>query len=128
MARPRARELTERELEVMHEFWKQEGAPTAAEIRDHLATAGLDRAYTTVATLVRSLHEKGFLIQVNQARPFQYRVARSFDDVSQRFVGDLIERVFRGSREQLFVRLFKDRPLTQGELAVLSEVLEGQAP
>jgi BlaI family penicillinase repressor len=128
MARPRARDLTERELEVMHEFWKHEGDATAALIRDRLAAAGLDRAYTTVATLVRTLHEKGFLAQVNQARPFQYRVARSFDDVSDRFVGDLIERVFRGSREQLFVRLFKNRKLTSGELAVLSEVLEGREP
>jgi predicted transcriptional regulator len=128
MARPRARDLTARELEVMHEFWKEDGDATAALIRDRLATAGLDRAYTTVATLVRGLHEKGFLVQVNQARPFQYRAARSFDDVSERFVGDLIERVFRGSREQLFVRLFKDRKLTSGELAVLSEVLEGRVP
>jgi BlaI family transcriptional regulator, penicillinase repressor len=128
MARPRARDLTERELEVMHAFWRVERDATAAEIREHLAAAGLDRAYTTVATLVRGLHEKGFLAQVNQARPFQFRVVRSFDDVSERFVGDLIERVFRGSREQLFVRLFKDRKLTSGELAVLSEVLEGQNP
>jgi BlaI family transcriptional regulator, penicillinase repressor len=128
MARPRARDLTGRELEVMHAFWKHEGDATAALIRDRLAAAGLDRAYTTVATLVRTLHEKGFLDQVNRARPFQYRTARSFDDVSERFVGDLIERVFRGSREQLFVRLFKNRKLTSGELAVLSEVLEGQQP
>src|SRR5207244_11054487 len=67
MARPPARDLTERELEVMHVFWKHPDA-TAAEARDHLAAAGLDRAYTTVATLVRILYEKGFLEPMNTER------------------------------------------------------------
>ena len=69
MARPPAKELTERELEVMHVFWNR-GESTVAEVRDVLAAAGLDRAYTTVATLVRILADKRFLIQTNQERPF----------------------------------------------------------
>ena len=124
MARPRARDLTERELEVMHAFWNEEGDATASEVRDRLAASGLDRTYTTIATLVRNLHEKGFLAQVNEARPFRYRVARTFEDISGRFLGDLIERVFRGSREQLFVRLLKDRKLTARERAALTEILK----
>ena len=59
MARPPAKDLTERELEVMHVFWKH-GEATAALARDRLADAGLDRTYTTIANLVRLLHEKGF--------------------------------------------------------------------
>ena len=43
MARPPAKDLTERELEVMHVFW-QSGEQTAAEARDRLAAAGLDRS------------------------------------------------------------------------------------
>ena len=39
MARPPARELTERELEVMHVFWSR-GEATAAEARDELAAVG----------------------------------------------------------------------------------------
>ena len=128
MGRPRARDLTERELEVMHAFWSQEGDATASEIRDRLAASGLDRTYTTIATLVRNLHEKGFLAQVNEARPFLYRVARTFEDISGRFLGDLIDRVFRGSREQLFVRLLRDRKLTARERAALTEILKEELP
>ncbi len=124
MARPPARDLTERELEVMHAFWNHEGDATASEIRDRLAASGLDRAYTTVATLVRILHEKGFLEQVNPARPFRYRALRSFEEVSERFLGDMILRVFKGSREQLFVRLFTQRKLTAQERAALSRILQ----
>ena len=124
MARP-AEELTERELEVMHVFWGR-GEATAAEARDRLAAAGLDRAYPTVANLVRALHEKGFLRQTNEERPFRYAAARSYEDVSGRLLGDVLRRVFRGSREQLLVRLMERRKLTAKERAVLEEILKEQ--
>ena len=122
MARPRARELTERELEVMHVFWDR-GESTVAEVRDEMATAGRDLAYTTVATLTRILSEKGFLKQTNAERPFRYRPVRSFKEVSRSLVGDLVERVFHGSREQLLLRLFDERKLTRQERALLESIL-----
>jgi BlaI family transcriptional regulator, penicillinase repressor len=124
MARP-AEELTERELEVMHVFWGR-GEATAAEARDRLAAAGLDRAYPTVANLVRALHEKGFLRQTNEERPFRYAAARSYEEVSGRLLGDVLRRVFHGSREQLLVRLMERRKLTARERAVLEEILKEQ--
>ena len=126
MARPPAKELTERELEVMHVFWNV-GQAAAAEIRDQLAASGRELAYTTVATLIRILSDKGFLKQTNAERPFQYRPVRSFEEVSRNIVSDLIERVFRGSREQLVVRLLEERKLTAKERATL-EALVQQLP
>jgi predicted transcriptional regulator len=127
MTRPPAKDLTERELEVMHVFWK-EGEATAAEVRDRLAAAGLDRAYPTIANLVHALHEKGFLEQTSAERPYRYRPAQSYEAVSRRLLGDVIERVFRGSREQLLLRLVEQRKLTARERAVLEGILqeEGQ--
>src|SRR5215213_6214431 len=125
MARPPARDLTERELEVMHLFWRRDEA-TAAEARDLLADAGVDRAYTTIATLVRILHEKGYLRPTNAERPFRYRAVRTYEEVSGRLLGDLIQRVFRGSREQLFLRLVKQRKLTARERALLEDILKEQ--
>ena len=123
MGRPKAKDLTERELEVMHIFWNQ-GECSAAEARDHLAAAGLDRAYTTIATLVRTLHEKGFLKQMNEERPFRYTACRSYEEVSKRLLGDLIDRVFRGSRSQLLYRLVEEKTLTAEERAVLEKILK----
>jgi len=127
MVRPAAKELTQRELEVMHVFWTA-GQSTAAEIRDRLAAAGRDLAYTTVATLVRILTEKGFLEQTTTERPFQYRPVRSFEEVSHSILGDLIERLFHGSREQLLVRLLAERRLTAKERAVLEAILREKKP
>jgi predicted transcriptional regulator len=125
MGRPPAKDLTERELEVLHVFWKH-GEGTAAEARDRLASAGLDRNYTTIANLVRTLQDKGFLRQVNRERPFVYRPARSYEEVTGRLLGDLIQRVFRGSRAQLLYRLVEQRKLTAEERAVLEQILKDQ--
>jgi predicted transcriptional regulator len=123
MGRPAAKALTERELEVMHVFWR-EGELSASEARDRLAATGLDRTYTTIANLVRGLHDKGFLRQVNDERPFRYRPSRSYEDVSGRLLGDLLRRAFRGSRAQLLKRLVEQRKLTAEERAVLEQILK----
>ena len=106
----------------MHVFWNR-GESTVADVRDVLAESGLDRAYTTVATLVRILADKRFLVQTNDERPFTYRPARSHDDVSRKLVSELVERVFRGSREQLLVCLMEQKALTDKERALLSDIL-----
>ena len=124
MGRPPAKDLTERELEVMHVFWGR-GEMTIAECRDELAREGRDLAYTTVATLVRILADKGFLGQTGDERPFRYRPARSHEDVSRRLLKEVLDRVFRGSREQLLVRLMEQRKLTARERAVLEDLLRG---
>jgi len=127
MARPPARDLTERELEVMHVFWAG-GTPTAADARDRLAEAGRELSYPTVANLVRALHEKGFVEPTHAERPFRYVACRSYEEVSGRLLTDLVSRVFRGSREQLFVRLLDGRKLTSKERSVLESLLQEGTP
>lgn len=128
MARPKAKELTERELELMHVFWDRNQSETETEltvsdVRDALQKKGRDLAYTTVATLVRILMEKDFLEQTNEERPFLYRAVRSFDEVSGSMLGDMIQKVFGGSREKLLVRLMEERRLTKKELKALEDIL-----
>ena len=125
MARPAAKNLTERELEVMHVFWRH-GEQTAAEARDRLASAGRDLSYSTIANLVRALHEKGFVAPTNADRPFRYRPGRSYEDVSGRLLGEVVRRVFGGSREDLLVRLVEQRKLTARERSVLEAILKEQ--
>lgn len=125
MARPPAKELTERELEIMQVFWKR-GELSVADVQQALADAGLERAYTTVATLVRILCDKGFVEQTNQERPFRFRPAKSYEEVSGRLLSDLVERVFQGSREQLLVRLMGEKKLSAKERAMLEQILKEQ--
>ena len=123
MARPRAPELTQRELDLMHVFWEG-GTMTAVDARTELAKAGTDLAYTTVATLIKILVEKSFLKQIGTQRPFEYKPIRSFQDVSKSMVGDLVKRVFGGSREELLVQLLDGKRLTPKERQLLEQVLK----
>jgi predicted transcriptional regulator len=109
----------------MHVYW-QHGEQTAAEARDRLAMAGPDLTYPTIANLVRVLHEKGFLEAVNAERPFRYRPCRTYEDVSGRLLGDVVRRVFGGSREELLLRLVGQRKLTARERSVLEAILKEQ--
>jgi predicted transcriptional regulator len=119
--------LTERELDVMHVFWTL-GRATAAEVREELAKTGPDLAYTTVATLIRILVDKQFVDQVTQDRPFLYQPSRSYEEVSGRLLGNVLERVFHGSRKQLLVRLMEEKELSDEEKTLLESILrEGKA-
>ena len=123
MARPKAKELTERELEIMHVFWQQNECGVA-EVQQALEEDGRPLAYTTVSTLVKILHEKGFLEQTTEERPFQFRAVRTFSEVSGRLITDLIERVFGGSREALLARLIEPGQLSPKERKLVESLLD----
>jgi len=127
MARPAAKDLTDRELEVMHQFWKL-GEATVADAREGLAKQGLELAQTTVGTLVRILHEKGFLEQTQVERPARYRPTRSFEDVSRTMVGDLLDRVFLGQPDQLLSCLFGGERLSKKDRERLEKILREEQP
>jgi predicted transcriptional regulator len=124
MARPRAKELTERELEIMHVFWNQKSDLAISDVRDQLENDGRELAYTTVATLVKILVEKDFLKQTNDQRPFSFAPTRTFEDVSGNIVSDLVSRVFGGSREQLLVQLMGKKKLSKSEREFLEKILK----
>ena len=129
MARPPAEELTDRELEVMHAVWDHPAdgpgpaEPTVNDLRDRLAAGGRALAPTTVATLVKILSDKGFLVRATDRRPHRYRAARGFAEVSGSLVGELVRKVFGGSRAALLARLAEER-LTDAERVLLRSVLD----
>ncbi len=118
-------DLTPREFAVMKTFW-DEGKMTADDARAELAKKGESLSYPTVANVVRSLTEKKCLKATNDQRPFIYKPTRTFEDVSKRIVGDLISRLFAGSREEMLINLLDRRKLTTREKNYLNKILEQQ--
>ncbi len=125
MARPKAKELTERELEVMHLFWEHSEL-SIAEAQELLSKSGRELAYTTVATLVKILCDKGFMKQTTEMRPHRFKPTRSYREVSGSLLKDLVQRVFGGSREALLVRLMEEKKLTDEERAALEKLVQGE--
>lgn len=123
MARPKAPELTDRELAVMQVFWQTEES-TAEQARQVLLKTGEEIAYVTIANVVRGLLEKGFLEQTHSERPFRYTAVRTFDDVSTKLLGDFMGRLFQGSRQAMLVQLLKHRKLSGAERELLEQILD----
>ena len=122
MNRPAAEALTERELEVMHVFWGN-GQQSALDARDELEKRGRVLTYTTVATLCKILWEKEYLARIGEARPFQFKPARSFQEVSKHLVSELVQRVFQGSREQLLLNVIGSKKLSKQKRKMLEDLL-----
>ncbi|MCA9194201.1 MAG: BlaI/MecI/CopY family transcriptional regulator [Planctomycetales bacterium] len=128
MARPKSTELTERELEIMQVFWQQTDTPlTIADVQRELNSDARELAYTTVATLVRILVNKGFLTQTTERRPHEFSHTRTHAEVSGRLLKDLVQRVFGGSAEALLLRLMEDQELTASERKRLEALVKKSA-
>lgn len=127
MARRASKVLTDCQIELMHAYWNC-GEMTAEEARRELAKLGHDLAYATVANLTRTLVEKHCLEPTNDRRPFRYRPARTFDEVSAHLVSDFVERVFQGSFERMLVILFGcRRKLSASERAFVARIVKEQS-
>ncbi|MDR3637332.1 MAG: BlaI/MecI/CopY family transcriptional regulator, partial [Isosphaeraceae bacterium] len=60
--------------------------------------------------------------------PFLYRPARTYEEVSRLLLGDVLDRVFRGSKEMLLVRLIEQERLTARERERLRAILDEPEP
>lgn len=128
MARPKATELTERELEIMQVFWQRRGETiTIADVQSELNSDERELAYTTVATLVRILVDKGFLEQTTDRRPHAFSPTRTHEEVSGRLLKDLVHRVFGGSAEALLLRLMQDEEMTASERRRLQALMQNSS-
>lgn len=83
-------------------------------------------AYTTVMTMMRILHEKGYLTRVEQDRAHLYSPAIPQQKVVGAMLRDFVDRVFDGASESLLLHLAKDNKLTAKQKKLLTKLLEDQ--
>jgi len=60
--------------------------------------------------------------------PFRFEPARLFEDVSKSMIGDVVDRLFGGSREQLLLRMFDGGKMTRKERQALENLLKENKP
>ena len=113
------RKLHRLDLEVMKVVW-QLGKATVNNVRDTLKRP---LAYTSVATTLKHLENKGFLTHDVDGRTFVYRPLVQENEVSKTMLGDLLERLFDGSVEQLVNALLQTREIAPEELERLRELI-----
>src|SRR5947209_11838560 len=120
MARPKNNQLTPLELEIMHVLWE------AGEANVQTVQQKLERelAYTTVQTMLNILHRKGKAKRTLRDRAYFYKPAVTRLQVISQHVGDMVERLFGGSAENLVMSLIETKHLTPQKLARLNKLLK----
>ncbi len=114
--------LTEVELEFMNELWRLgEGS-----VRDVLANLAPDRnlAYTSAATILRILDEKGFVTSTKAGKTLIYKPLLAKDAYQTRSLQNLSAKLFDNTPATLVARLVDDAGLSQESLEEIRALLD----
>jgi predicted transcriptional regulator len=114
--------LTEVELELMNIVWDLAEC-TVKDVQTALA-ARRELAYTSVATMMKILEQKGALGSEKANGKHVYRPLLSRDDYGGASLRHLADHVFQGSPSTMVLRLLDDSKLSQDELATIRRLLE----
>jgi len=105
----------------MRVLWKSAPA-SVAEVQSQLG--GNRLAYTTVATMLRKMEDRGLLRHREQGRKFLYEPAVTAEEVTRSMADDLVDRLFEGSLAATVSHLLQTREVSGGELARLERLIQ----
>lgn len=110
MTDKKIRFLTDVELEFMTKLWDL----GEATVRDVQAALGPVRnlAYTSAATILRILEQKGFVTSTKQGKTFFYKTTLTKDVYQSRSLKNLSEKLFDNAPAVLVARLVDDNDLS----------------
>jgi len=105
---------SEAELRILHVLWNR--GPSA--VRDVFVqlekTTGV--GYTTILKLLQIMLEKDLVSRDESSRRHVYAAKLTRSEAEDRFVGDLVDSVFNGSKKRLVLQLLDDAKSSQEEL------------
>ena len=113
--------LTEVELELMNVIWKTPEC-TIRLIVDQLPKERA-LAYTSVATMMKILEEKGFLKSEGREKGHVFRPVIARLDYEKRTLHHVAEKLFAGSPSSMVMKLIDESELTQDELRAIQKTL-----
>ena len=116
------RQLTELELELMQEIWTQ-GKCTVRDVHDAFPKR---LAYTTIATVMKVLEQKGFLSIQKHDKAHVYEPTLSREAYARGAVKHVTERLYRGRAAPMVAHLLDESELTPAELKHLRELLKSK--
>ena len=113
--------LTEVELEFMTVVWATGGGT----VRDILAELNKtqERAYTSVATVLKIMEQKGFLTSERLDRSLVYRAAVPKSDYQKTTLKNLSSKLFNDTPAALVARLVDDEEVTDDMLVEMRALL-----
>jgi predicted transcriptional regulator len=109
--------------QVLEAVWET-GEATVQEVRDRLAEAGRELAYTTVLSVMQKLEKAGWLGHRALGRVYIYKPTKSRDEADASTARALLRRVFGGDPLRLFQHIIADEELSDQDLVALRRLIE----
>jgi predicted transcriptional regulator len=120
MTKPKTNRLGDLQLKIMQVLWDRSEA-RVAEVHKSLGES--DFAYTTVATMLRKMEERGLVAHRDEGRSFVYRAKVAADEVTRSMADHLVDRLFEGSLAGMVSHLLRTREVSQEELTQLERLI-----
>lgn len=117
----RSYRLGDLQLRIMQTLWDH-GPATVSQVQSQLGD-GSELAYTTVATMLRKMEDRGLVTHESQGRKFIYRAAVEADDVTQSMAHDLLDRLFEGNLADMVSHLLTTREVSREELREIERLV-----
>jgi predicted transcriptional regulator len=114
--------LTSVELEFMNSLWAI-GSGTVREVMANM-DAEIDRAYTSGATVMRILEQKGFVSSEKKDRALVYSPALSKNEYQGRSIRQMSNSLFDGTPSALVARLVDDEMLSDDMIEQIRSMLD----
>lgn len=114
--------ISSAELEIMEILWESKEPLKIQEICDR--AKGGEKNYSTVATLIGRLKEKGAVSGKKDGKSYYYQPTVNKDKYVKSQTRRLIQRLYHGSVRELAASLFKSGELTKEDLQELRKLLD----
>ena len=113
---------TDGELSILRVLWER-GPSTVRDVHSILNTRG-ETGYTTTLKLMQIMTEKGLVRRNESARTHVYEASLPESEAQRQFVGDLVDRVFRGSAAKLVLQALSGKKASADELNQIRNLLD----
>ena len=81
-------------------------------------------AYTTVATMLRKMEQRGLVRHDEHRRRYIYEAAVGAEEVTRTMANDLVDRLFGGNLAEAVSHLLETREVSRAELARLERLIQ----
>lgn len=114
--------LGELQLKIMQDLWESGEGTVTSIFEDIGQSEGL--AFTTIATMLRKMEERGLVDHRTEGRTFVYRPIVTEEEVSKSMTHDLLDRLFEGSVASLLSHLLSTREVSEQEVKRLQQLVK----
>ena len=123
MPRPVSKYPTDLELQILKVLWQQSLPMLARDVQAALGEGGRELAKTSVITTLNTMVGKKYLKRKLQGNMYLFSPRISEDQVSNRMLVDVVDRVFDGSASAVLMKLFDVKEIDTDELRELRTLI-----